>query len=190
MAELEASRGIRASYFVQLTSQFYNALEPRVIARLRRIAELGHDIGIHFEPSGDAPEERLALEARTLESALNVLVRVFSLHNPTTYDAALFEANKEAGLINASAPVWRREFVYCSDSNGLWRHRSLAEVIADTKTQNIYALTHPEWWQDKAMAPRERVKRCVDGRAEHSMRDYDELLATNLRPNIGGDGEP
>lgn len=185
MAELEAVRGVRASYFVQLTSPFYNALEPGISARLRRIADLGHDIGIHFEPSGDAPEEQLAFEARTLESALNVPIRVFSLHNPTTYDAARFEAHEVAGLLNASAPAWRRDFVYCSDSNGLWRYRSLAEVIEDTASRNIYVLIHPEWWQDKAMSPRERIRRCIDGRAEYSSRYYDGLLEEHGRPNIG-----
>ena len=189
MAELEAVRGVRASYFVQLTSVYYNALEPEISAILRRMADLGHDIGLHFEPAGDAPEERLAFEARTLEGALDTSVRVFSLHNPTTYDAARFEANEVAGLINASAPVWLHDFVYCSDSNGMWRYRALADVVADTATRNIFALTHPEWWQDKAMAPRERIRRCIDGRAEHNMRDYDELLKTNFRPNIGKDCE-
>ncbi len=189
MAELEAVRGVRASYFVQLTSPFYNALEPGISARLRRIAALGHDIGIHFEPSSDASEEQLAFEARTLESALNVPIRVFSLHNPTTYDAARFEADEVAGLLNASAPVWRHDFVYCSDSNGLWRYRSLVEVIEDADSRNIYALTHPEWWQDVAMPPRERIRRCIDGRAEFCSRYYDGLLEEHGRPNVGRKGE-
>jgi len=188
MAELEATRGVRASYFVQLTSPFYNALEPEIGDRLRRIAELGHDLGIHFEPASDAPEERLVFEAQILESALGVPIRMFSLHNPTTYDTARFEATTVAGLTNASAPAWRREFVYCSDSNGLWRHRPLAAVISDADSHNIYALTHPEWWQDEAMPPRERIRRCIDGRAENCSRYYDELLEKCGRPNITWNG--
>ena len=69
MAELEAARGLCTTYFLQLTSSFYNVLEPDNIVRLHQIADLGHTLGIHFEPSGDAPVERLNFEARTLETA-------------------------------------------------------------------------------------------------------------------------
>jgi hypothetical protein len=185
MAEIEAARVVRASYFVQLTAPFYNTLEPDIGARLRRIADLGHDIGIHCEPLGPEPADRLAFEARTLEAALGVPIRMFSLHNPTTYDTTRFEATEVAGLINASAPQLREAFVYCSDSNGLWRYRSLAEVIADADSHNIYALTHPEWWQDEAMSPRQRVERCIAGRARATSEYYDSLLAAHQRPNVG-----
>ncbi|MFA7318062.1 MAG: hypothetical protein WC029_10985 [Sulfuricella sp.] len=185
MAEVEGKRGVRATYFVQLTSPFYNAFESGVTSRLRRIAEFGHDIGIHFEPTGNAPEERLVFEARTLQASLDVPVRVFSLHNPTIYDTARFESSEVAGLINASAPALRRDFVYCSDSNGLWRYRSLMEVIEDMDSRNIYVLTHPEWWQDEVRSPRERISRCIDGRAEHCHRYYDGLLEEHGRPNVG-----
>jgi hypothetical protein len=185
MAKIEAARGVRASYFVQLTSPFYNALEPDISARLRLIADLGHDIGIHFEPLEPVPEDRLAFEAQTLELALGLPIRMFSLHNPTVYDTSRFETAEVAGLINASAPQLRETFTYCSDSNGLWRHRALDEVIADSDSHNIYVLTHPEWWQDEAMPPRQRVERCIAGRARATGEYYDNLLAVHQRPNVG-----
>jgi hypothetical protein len=187
MAEQEAARGVRATYFIQLTSPYYNVLESGVLARLRCIADLGHSIGIHFEPVGEASEEQLAFEAKTLSRGLNVPIRVFSLHNPTTYDATRFEADCVAGLINASAPVWRKDFTYCSDSNGMWRFRPLAEVLNDPASRNVHVLTHPEWWQEEAMPPRERIRRCIAGRAEYCTRYYDELLDRHGRVNLGKD---
>jgi hypothetical protein len=184
MAQLESRRGLRATYFVQLTSPFYNAMDSEIIIRLRRVAALGHDLGLHFEPVGDAPEDRLVFEARTLEATLGVPVRAFSLHNPTTYDRTSFVAENVAGLINASAPAWHRDYSYCSDSNGFWRFRSLIEVIKDPESKNIYALTHPEWWQDIAMPPRDRIRRCIEGRASYCSRSYDALLQENGRQNI------
>lgn len=185
MAEIEAARGVRASYFVQLTSPFYNALECDIRTRLRRIADLGHDIGIHYEPLGPEPEGQLIFEAHTLEVALGVPIRMFSLHNPTTYDTTQFGATEVAGLINASAPKLRETFTYCSDSNGLWRYRALGDVISDSDSQSIYVLTHPEWWQDVAMPPRQRVERCISGRARATGEYYDDLLAVHHRPNVG-----
>jgi hypothetical protein len=190
MAEQEAARGVRATYFVQITSPFYNALETNIAVRLRRIAQLGHSIGIHFEPEGEASEEQLTFEAKTLSLALRVPVEVFSLHNPTTYDATRFEADYVAGLINASAPVWRKNFIYCSDSNGIWRFRPLTDVLSDPACRNVHVLTHPEWWQKEWMPPRERIRRCIEGRADYCARYYDELLSQHGRPNVAGDPKP
>lgn len=189
MAEQEAVRGVRATYFVQLTSPFYNALEAGISVRLRRIADLGHCIGIHFEPVGEASEEQLVFEAKTLSRGLKVPIRVFSLHNPTTYDATRFEADCVAGLINASAPVWRKDFTYCSDSNGVWRFRPLADVLNEPTSRNVHVLTHPEWWQEETMSPRERIRRCIVGRAEYCTHYYDELLKQHGRVNLGKDSD-
>jgi hypothetical protein len=47
-------------------------------------------------------------------------------------------------------------------------------------------LTHPEWWQTIAMAPRERIFRAVYGRATAGLQDYDQLLKDLGRRNISG----
>src|SRR5262245_39873765 len=49
MAELEHARGIRATYFVLLRTEFYNPLSDAGLASLQRIASLGHAIGLHFD---------------------------------------------------------------------------------------------------------------------------------------------
>lgn len=185
MAEVEAELGLTATYFVQLTSPFYNVFESGISTRLKQISRLGHEIGIHFEPAGRDLHERLSFEAKTLSVTLDVPVRVFSLHNPTVHDTVQFDNREVAGLVNASASAWRRAFAYCSDSNGLWRYRTLAEVIEDPESKFIYALTHPEWWQDQAMPPRVRIDRCIAGRAAYCDSYYDGLLEQHGRPNIG-----
>ena len=185
MARLEAKMGLKANYFVQLSSPFYNPFEAQISDCLKQIADLGHSIGVHFEPSSTSPGDRLSFEARILGSLLGIRINTFSLHNPTTYSNQQLDSAEVCGLINASAPSWRYDFVYCSDSNGLWRHRSLLDVIEDPHTLNLYTLTHSEWWQNEQMTPRERVIRCINGRAEHCLRFYDQLLMENSRPNEG-----
>jgi len=185
MARLEAEMGLSVNYFVQLTSPFYNPFEAGISVCLKHIADLGHSIGIHFEPSSTSPEDRLSFEAQILGGLLGMRITTFSLHNPTTYCNDQFQSAEVCGLINASAPSWREEFVYCSDSNGLWRHKSLLDVIGDPDTLNLYTLTHPEWWQRQQMSPRERVNRCITGRAKSCLHHYDQLLRDNSRPNEG-----
>lgn len=191
LARIEQEFGATATYFVQLSSRYYSAFEPETAALLREIRALGHDIGLHFDaevlrhrPTSD-PEERLAFEARVLEELVETKVSSFSLHNPTTLVGVRFDAKSHAGLSNASTPSLRDEFDYCSDSNGFWRNRSLDEMVGDPVVRKLYALTHPEWWQDSVMPPRQRIQRCLDGRAVRAGLHYDDLLKQHGRPNIG-----
>jgi hypothetical protein len=189
LARIESDLGVTATYFVLLGSPFYNPFEEAVRTALCEIAGMGHDIGLHYDAASsavvtDGHEERIAFEAATLSRQLRVPIRAFSLHNPSVSGGDL-DAPRHAGLINASASELRAQFTYTSDSNGLWRFRALAEMIADPSVGRLYALTHPEWWQSEPMPPRQRLQRCIDGRKTWSENYYDALLTAHSRPNIG-----
>ncbi|KDC30925.1 hypothetical protein L505_0136 [Bordetella bronchiseptica F4563] len=90
-----------------------------------------------------------------------------------------------AGLLNTYSEFFRDQVGYCSDSNGYWRHRRLADVLEQAADHSLQVLTHPGWWVDEAMSPRDRIARCAEGRAAATMRKYDEDLACFGRDNIG-----
>ena len=137
LATIEAAESVRSTYFVLLHSNFYNALEPSVAAKFRQIRELGHDLGVHIDPEayggrirddttlGDA----LRIEQDLIEHFFGAPVDAFSFHNPTVYPEAFSESDEVAGLVNAYGRSIQANFSYVSDSNGYWRHRSLAEFI-------------------------------------------------------------
>ena len=191
LAKVEAAIGVPATYFVQVSSRYYSIFEPEIAAILRQIVVLGHDIGLHFDPEVCAHhpipdyDERIAFEAKVLEEVVDTSVTAFTLHNPTTLVGVSIDQPSRAGLVNGSCSFLRSSYSYCSDSNGLWRFRSLGEMIADPSVKRLYALTHPEWWQIEAMSPRQRLQRCIDGRAAFCNRYYDVLLEENNRPNNG-----
>lgn len=190
VALLEAEAEVVATYFFQVSSRFYNLFEPEISLIVRKIAALGHHVGLHFDPETVEEdihpdrESTLIFQANLLENIVNKKITVFSLHNPTTISGAAFDEPFYGGLLNATHSRLREEFSYCSDSNGTWRFRSLESMVLDEKIERLYVLTHPEWWQVSAMAPRSRVQRCVEGRAAFSLNYYDTLLLTNNRPNI------
>ncbi len=190
MARQEAALSLTVTYFVQLTSRYYSVLEPETSSVIRSIHNLGHEVGLHFDPEGcqdkenRALEERLRFEADILSKIIEIDIRVFSLHNPTTISSGLLDKPFHAGLLNASASELYASFTYCSDSNGIWRYDSLDKLIADPETTKLYALTHPEWWQEMPMLPRERILRSINGRSEFCLRYYDSLLRKNSRPNV------
>lgn len=191
LAGVEAASGVPATYFVQVSSRYYSIFEPEVAAILRQIVALGHDVGLHFDAEvcshQAAPDydRRIAFEARVLEEVAETGVASFSLHNPTTLVGVSLNEPFRAGLVNASSSDVLASYSYCSDSNGLWRFRTLAEMIADSSVSRLYSLTHPEWWQSGPMSPRQRLQRCIDGRKTWLENYYDALLAANNRPNIG-----
>ena len=190
LARIEAEEGAHATYFVYLHSAFYNALEADVAARVREIVSLGHDLGLHFDPTfhreaGRDPEDGLSRERALLEDEFACPVRSFSLHNP---DTARWEVDRDevAGMVNAYGATLRREFGYVSDSNGYWRFRRLRDVLERADEERLHVLTHPEWWVPEPMSPRERVTRCIEGRAARQHERYDRVLAAMGRRNVGG----
>ena len=158
----------------------------------RSIAALGREIGLHFDSSFygaldvDRLAERLTSEASLLADLVESPVRAFSFHNPgNVNDDLAFDDDVIAGLVNAYGRTVRSRYAYVSDANGYWRFERLLDVLTSGRHDRLHVLTHPGWWQVEPMAPRQRVVRCVHGRAERTLLDYDKLLAQADRKNIG-----
>jgi hypothetical protein len=49
-AEIEASKNIRATYFILLHSDFYNLLDAYNFNIIKKIIQLGHYVELHFDP--------------------------------------------------------------------------------------------------------------------------------------------
>src|SRR5207302_377664 len=116
--------------------------------------------------------------------ALDAPVEAVSFHNPVAVPLPGFEDESVCGMVSAVSTRLVERYTYGSDSNGYWRHRSLFEVVADPEVTRLHALTHPEWWQPTPMAPRERVARCVQGRARAMETGYDDTLTAFGRTNV------
>jgi hypothetical protein len=189
LARIEAEEGVRATYFVLLHSEFYNALERDAVQLFTEIASLGHAIGLHFDPQSYGGREDLdallQMERRVLETTLAVPIEAFSWHN--TFGGNWIESvagSSVGGMVNAYSSEIRSRFSYVSDSHGIWRFRRLYDVLADASEPHLQVLTHPEWWVPDAMPPRARVTRAIAGRAARSERFYDEALTAIGRPNV------
>lgn len=187
LAKIEHAEGVRATYFVYLHSRFYNALEDVIVERLRQIAALGHDIGVHFDsrfvPAGTDLPTAVDAERRVIESATGVRVTALSFHDPDAPGVTISEADTIAGLVNAYGESLRARFEYGSDSNGYWRFTPLPELVARAGAR-LQVLTHPEWWVPEPMPPRARVARAIDGRAAYMSAKYDAAMQDVGRENL------
>lgn len=171
IAQIEKEEGIVSTYFIHLHSQFYNFFEEEIFGRLKQIKEMGHEIGIHFDThfynitSESELERHLAFEKKLLGDLFNTEIKVFSFHNTTPFIMQCRQW-QYAGLINTYADYFQKNVTYCSDSNGTWMHRKLEDVMRDENTKSLQVLTHPEWWDKTVMSPKEKIWKCIDGRAK------------------------
>jgi hypothetical protein len=182
LARIEAEAGARATYFLNLHSAYYNALEGEVASRVREILALGHELGLHFDPEFEtsrSPLDGLTAERSVLEDVFGVPVRTFSLHNPVVAGWSAGD-DEVAGMVNAYGAGLRERFAYCSDSHGVWRHRRLRDVLEEAADERLHVLTHPEWWVPEPLPPRERVTRAIEGRAVRTQERYDRVSAAIL----------
>lgn len=194
LAQIEAEEEVVSTYFVLLHSNFYNALEDDIVGLIKAIARLGHHIGLHFDPSFYRGKKTtigrwLRFERKILSDVFEADVLAISLHNPTLNDSpSLFLGDSLGGMVNAYGSYIKKHFSYCSDSNGFWRFKPLRHVLEDvTQQQRLQVLTHGVWWTPEPMSPRDRVTRCIDGRAGNIHKEYNLFLAEHGRDNIGGD---
>lgn len=181
LAKIENSMGVQSTFFLLLHSDFYNLLEESVSFIVREIIKLGHYIGLHFDPTFYNIEESndldkwLQFEKEILQSIFSTKINVFSFHNPTD-NILKFDKLEYGGMINTYSDLIKKNFFYCSDSNGYWRYNRLCDVLTEQKPTSLQILTHPEWWTEKIMSPKEKVWRCADKRAEKVKKNYEESV--------------
>ena len=63
MASIEQELGVRATYYFNAKSEFYNLLEPAVSDIARRIAAMGHEVGVHFDAANADIADSVRLRA-------------------------------------------------------------------------------------------------------------------------------
>lgn len=189
LAEIEAREGIVATYFFLMHSEFYNLFERECFDIAKRILALGHRLGLHFDHNfwsatdSQSFTEGLQFEKDIFERIFDRRVEAFSFHIPDA-TTAKFEEDTYCGIANAYSRHFKTEVKYCSDSNGYWRHHRLENLLQSREQTSLQVLTHPEYWQDEVMSPRERVERCIGGRAEKTREWYRAVLARSERPDL------
>lgn len=156
MAELEASQGLAATYYVPLTLHF-NPLYPENRSVIRRLRELGHDIGLHYdlETYPTDPEEarrHLDWEIGILEAISGGPVRTLCMHQPFKGQSDPFRQLDE--YVNPHDPRSQGGLLYVSDSCRAWRDEGLLRCFAPDRPHRVLINTHPELWLDGSVADR------------------------------------
>ena len=147
MAVLEKEMGVKATYLVLIRSANYNAAEGRNLRMLAEMAEMGHDIGLHFSledhpqcDRGHDLSELIRSDADLLAMLLGNPVTVFGFHNPT--DTNQFQMDV-FGMVNTYADRYFKDVYYMSESNMHWRDGCPSEKLLSGRHEIIQLLVHP-----------------------------------------------
>jgi hypothetical protein len=176
LAEVEAEAGVSATYFVLVCSDLYNPFSKRNSDRLRRLLQLGHAIGLHFDASLlgndiNTLSNATAHECSLLEGITGQRIEVISFHRPAK--ALLGLADSLSGRLHAYQPRFFSEMGYCSDSRGAWHHGHPLKHSALRNGLALQLLTHPIWWTGEVTAPETKLKRFLT----HAVEELDQELA-------------
>jgi hypothetical protein len=165
MAQIEQSLGIRSTYFVLLSSPFYNLRERDNAQILKQISRLGHEIGLHYSPSefrsyGRKESKTLSIQVEMLEHLLQR--KVYSIARHGGWDRDPFAATHD--YINAYHPYFRGD-LYIHDSCRAWTPlEGLVKLLNSPKPLNrVQLLTHPETWQDDKIDRETWLERFYNG---------------------------
>jgi hypothetical protein len=193
MAQIEADLGIKATYFVQLHSEFYNAIEKATIKSILEIEKLGHQIGLHFDShfwnieDEEQLEGKITFDKEVLEGYIDSKLKAFSFHNNTEFSLSC-RKEKYAGLLNVYSNYFRKHYAYNADSLGYWRFERLEDRFREGKEAAIQVLIHDGMWQQEVMPPRRRIYKVIDENAERLKNIYDSHLKKIGQNNIDWKG--
>lgn len=191
MAEIEQEMGVRAVYYLLLSTPLYNCLSARGRAAIARIKAAGHEIGLHFDTTLYGPEDtpRATLEAAAeaecavLEAITGTPVRSISFHRPAK--ALLGMAGDFAGRLHSYAPAFFDDIGYCADSRGEFRYGHPLDHPALEAGTALQLVIHPIWWtapdaHDAPDAPG-RIARLTGFHADLSA-ELEQVLGANCIP--------
>ena len=190
LAEIEFDYHVASTYFVLISSDFYNTFSHKNVSSLRRIKQLGHQIGLHFdemnypEIAGNKEDVKQAIimEAHVLQDAIGIPIESFSYHRPSK---CILQENLEIpGMVNSYSDRFFHGFKYLSDSRRSWRE-PVEEIIRSNRYDRLHILTHAFWYNTKEISMAETLIRFIQSAENERKKTLSENL-TNYEEALGG----
>lgn len=181
IGEIEKEMGVKSTYFLLLSSDFYNVFSASGACIIDKIQDYGHDIGLHFDEQryqdqfgcADRIREHILEEARILEKAVGKPVTKVSMHRPSK---EIIESDLTIpGMINTYSRKFVNDYKYVSDSRRRWRE-PVEEYIINETYNKIQILTHPFWYNKEE----ESIEETIAGFIKNAKYRCYDMLDSNF----------
>lgn len=165
-AELEQECGVTSTYFVLVSTDFYNIFSKKSHNLLEKIQALGHEIGLHLDETvypkcahdSSCIQEKILQEVALLQTVTGRPVTTVSMHRPSK---AVLDADlKIPGMVNSYSDLFFRQFKYLSDSRRHWRE-PVREIIKSEQYERLHLLTHAFWYHSAEQTLQESVSNFI-----------------------------
>jgi len=185
-AELEYKNGVQSTYFILLSTSFYNPLHKKARDILKEIKVMGHGVGLHFDEANYAITNKEELifnvkrEINIMSQGLDMDIKTVSMHRPSKW---VLEADVQFDtLINSYGKEFFYEFKYLSDSRMHWRE-DVYQTIQSNAYERLHILTHPIWYGTEEGAMRDKLREFINAQkyscydnVRENIRDLEEVL--------------
>lgn len=174
--EKRVCNGGEATYFLLLSTEFYNVASLQSRRDIDKIIENGGQIGLHFDEvryeihSRDDMVDYVMHEIDLLSKILDYPVKTVSMHRPSKL---FLESDMEfPGICNCYANCFFKDMKYVSDSRRRWRE-DVDSIVSEARYERLNLLTHPVWYNHKEDADiREALLRTMK---EAQLAYYDNM---------------
>lgn len=192
MAKIEAEEGVKTTYFFQLHCPCYNLFSIRTSTLLKKIKNLGHHVGLHFDShyfniqSEEELNKYIELDKNYMNAVLGLDIDTYSFHNTNPFILSCKEY-KYGGLINVYSSYFKEHYDYCADSTGIWRYERLEDKLKDITIRHLQVLVHDGMWSEKVLSPRKRLIKVYHDYADELIKTYDKWLPRSGNKNVDDD---
>ena len=164
-AVIEKKHNACSTYFILLSSDFYNIASAKSLCLINEIKNNGHEIGLHFDeanynyfPKQDICSH-IEREIRIMSEILEMEISTVSMHRPSK--KSLTEDYKLQNATNSYSKIFFEEFKYVSDSRRFWRE-SVIDIISRNTFKKLHILTHAFWYSENSVSASDVIKTFVN----------------------------
>ena len=190
IAKLENQLGVFSTFFVLLSTDFYNMNSIKSLEILKNIIKLGGKIGLHFDEKKYLINEKndyikyISYELEIISTILEFPIDIVSMHRPSKN---FLEMDlKIPNAINSYQKKFFTEFKYVSDSRMHWRE-NIEEIINSKKYQNLHILTHPFWYNFNKEEREYKIKKFLNesiferyNSLNENIKDFEQILSKEV----------
>lgn len=152
LARINASLGVRGTFFVLLRSQIYNLLSHWALAQVREILASGQRVALHCALPPTAPKSQEILDDIVLtdfavvKEQIPEMEPVYSWHNPTREVLDISESIELPGFVNVYHQRFVKQARYLSDSNLRYTVPEWERLLIEAEQSVLHLLFHPLNW--------------------------------------------
>ncbi|MBO4726811.1 MAG: hypothetical protein J5631_00145 [Spirochaetaceae bacterium] len=178
-AKLEKDLSVKSTYFVLVTSDFYNPFSSNSKDIIKSIKRCGHEIGLHFdevaykELNKDSIVTAIQKECSILEDIIEDRVTTVSMHRPSKW---VLEADLQIPeIVNSYGKCFFHDFKFVSDSRMRWRE-DVMKYVTEKSYQKLHILTHAFWYGETELS----IQDVLDNYLNSSRTDRYKILNENF----------